>query len=64
MPTAAKPADPLFDQPYEPSNPEAEAAWDKKVAAPAPRGGLSAYIKPKKKVAALFGAKPPATSDN
>jgi hypothetical protein len=39
-----------------PSNPEAEPAWDKKAAAPAPRG-LSPYIKPKKKVAALFGAK-------
>ncbi len=59
----AKPADPLFDQPYEPSNPEAEPAWDKKAAVPAPRGGLSAYIKPKKKVAALFGAKKPAADE-
>ena len=55
--TPPKPADPLFDQPYEPSNPEAQpAAWEQKAGAPAPRG-LSPYIKPKKKVAALFGAK-------
>ena len=52
----AAPADPLFDQPYVPSNPEAAPAWESKPATPAPRG-LSPYIKPKKKVAALFGAK-------
>ena len=52
----ARPSDPLFDRPYEPSNPEAEPSWEKKPAGPAPRG-LSPYIKPKKKVAALFGAK-------
>ena len=52
----ARPSDPLFDRPYEPSNPEAEASWEKKPAGPAPRG-ISPYIKPKKKVAALFGAK-------
>ena len=50
------PADPLFDKPYEPADPAAEPAWERKPAAPAPRG-LSPYIKPKKKVAALFGAK-------
>ncbi|MFT3664765.1 DEAD/DEAH box helicase [Piscinibacter sp.] len=52
----ARPADPLFDQPYVPSNTEAKPEWEQKAAAPVPRG-LSAYIKPKKKVAALFGAK-------
>ncbi|MBS0436409.1 MAG: DEAD/DEAH box helicase [Proteobacteria bacterium] len=52
----ARPADPLFDQPYVPSAPEVKPAWDQKAATPAPRG-LSPYIKPKKKVAALFGAK-------
>jgi len=57
-PTPA-PRDPFFDQPYVPSANAEEPLWDKKAApAPAPaRGGLSAYIKPKKKVAALFGAK-------
>ncbi|TMH05175.1 MAG: DEAD/DEAH box helicase, partial [Betaproteobacteria bacterium] len=51
--------DPFFDQPYVPNANAEEPLWDKKAApaaAPA-RSGLSAYIKPKKKVAALFGAK-------
>ena len=52
-----RPSDPLFDRPYEPSVSEAPAAWEQKPATPTPRGGLSSYIKPKKKVAALFGAK-------
>ncbi|MBS0442429.1 MAG: DEAD/DEAH box helicase [Proteobacteria bacterium] len=52
----ARPADPLFDQPYVPSAPEVKPAWDQKAATPAPRGH-SPYIKAKKKVAALFGAK-------
>jgi superfamily II DNA/RNA helicase len=47
------PSDPFFDQPYVASGSEAEAAWEQKTPA-APRG-LSLYIKPKKKVAALFG---------
>ncbi len=55
-PAPSKPADPLFDQPYVPSSADTAPAWDQKAAAPAPRG-LSPYIKPKKKVAALFGAK-------
>jgi len=57
VPRAAA-SDPFFDQPYVASNPEAEPAWDKKAptATAAPRG-LSPYIKPKKKVAALFGAR-------
>jgi ATP-dependent RNA helicase RhlE len=50
--------DPFFDKPYEPSS-GTDAAWDQKavVSAPAARA-LSPNIKPKKKVAALFGAKP------
>ena len=52
----ARPADPLFDQPYVPSAPEVKPAWDQKAATPAPRGH-SPYIKATKKVAALFGAK-------
>jgi ATP-dependent RNA helicase RhlE len=49
------PSDPFFDKPYEPSATAAEAAWESK-APTAPRG-LSPNIKPKKRVAALFGAK-------
>jgi len=51
--------DPLFDRPYEAKSADEAPAWDKKDTAPAsaPRG-LSANIKAKKKVAALFGAKP------
>ncbi|MEP7058016.1 MAG: DEAD/DEAH box helicase, partial [Caldimonas sp.] len=51
------PRDPFFDQPYEPSAAASEAAWERK-APPAPRG-ISPNIKPKRKVAALFGAKVP-----
>ncbi len=49
--------DPFFERPYE-SSTTAEPAWEVKAAAsaPAPRG-LSPNIKPKHKVAALFGAK-------
>src|SRR5438093_3582987 len=55
---APAPRDPSFDQPYVPSANAQDPLWEKKAPAPAPaRGGLSAYIKPKKKVAALFGAK-------
>jgi ATP-dependent RNA helicase RhlE len=50
------PSDPFFDKPYEASASEAEPAWEKRGSAPANRG-LSPNIKPKKKVAALFGAK-------
>ncbi|MCW5666893.1 MAG: DEAD/DEAH box helicase [Piscinibacter sp.] len=54
---APKPAtDQFFDKPYEPPADAPKPAWDQKPASPAPRG-LSPYIKPKKKVAALFGAK-------
>jgi superfamily II DNA/RNA helicase len=48
-------ADPFFDKPYEPST-TAEPAWDAKAgAAPVPTRGLSPNIKPKRRVAALFG---------
>ena len=49
------PSDPFFDRPYEPTAASAEAAWESK--APAAPRGLSPNIKPKKRVAALFGAK-------
>jgi superfamily II DNA/RNA helicase len=56
---APAPQDPFFDKPYEPSAPADKPAWER---APAPAASaaksLSPYIKPKKKVAALFGAKP------
>ena len=54
-PAPRSPSDPFFDQPYEPSATAAEPAWEKR-AGPAGRG-LSPNIKPKKKVAALFGGK-------
>src|SRR6185437_2735549 len=55
---ARPPADPFFDKPYEPSDPGAEPAWEKRSSVPTGRG-LSPNIKPKKKVAALFGTKLP-----
>ena len=64
-PRAAGPrasSDPFFDKPYEPSAPEAEPAWERKT--PATPRGLSPNIKPKRKVAALFGAKQPAEADS
>jgi superfamily II DNA/RNA helicase len=48
-------ADPFFDQPYEPAAVGTAPAWEAKAAS-APRS-ISPNIKPKKKVAALFGAK-------
>lgn len=51
------PVDPFFDKPYEPSQPNAEPSWESN-GTPAPRG-MSPNIKPKKRVAALFGAKQP-----
>ncbi len=50
-------SDPFFDRPYEAST-SGEAPWEAKAATPsAAVRGLSANIKPKRKVAALFGAK-------
>ena len=54
-PRQQAPQDPFFDRPYEASADGAEPAWENKTPA-APRG-LSPNIKPKRKVAALFGAK-------
>jgi ATP-dependent RNA helicase RhlE len=54
------PQDPFFDKPYEP-DPSADPVWEDKDAAPAQPGnggassGLSRFIKPKRKVAALLG---------
>ncbi len=53
------PHDPFFDKPYEAAA-DARPSWDNPVA-PAKRA-VSANIKPKKKVAALFGAKPAESS--
>ena len=51
--------DPFFDKPYEPTESTDTPAWDNKASAPTPAvRGLSPNIKPKKKVAALFGGKP------
>lgn len=53
---AAPSADPLFDRPYEPTTGAGEAAWEQKGAsATVPSGGLSRFIKPKRKVASLLG---------
>ncbi len=51
----AAPRDPLFDQPYESTAaPDAQPAWETAAKANPSRSGVSANIKPKKKVAALF----------
>ena len=51
---AAAPRDPFFDQPYESSvAPDTQPAWEAAAKAN-PQRGVSANIKPKKKVAALF----------
>jgi superfamily II DNA/RNA helicase len=56
--SATRPSsDPFFDKPYEPSASQAEPSWERKTPV-APRG-ISPNIKPKRKVAALFGAKVP-----
>jgi len=55
--------DPFFDKPYEPQAGEAPAAWDKMDAnavadagsGSGSGGGLSRFIKPKRKVASLLG---------
>ena len=48
--------DPFFDQPYEATATasDAQAAWDSAAKASPARSGVSANIKPKKKIAALF----------
>jgi superfamily II DNA/RNA helicase len=52
---APAPHDPFFDQPYEPSvAADAQPVWEAAVKGGSARSGVSANIKPKKKVAALF----------
>jgi len=61
--TAPRNSDPFFDKPYEPSTASSEApAWESTANAPSAGKAISANIKPKKKVAALFGAKVAETS--
>ena len=49
------PRDPFFDQPYESSaSSDAQPAWEAAAKTNPARSGVSANIKPKKKVAALF----------
>src|SRR6478735_8967620 len=56
---AQAPKDPFFDQPYQPPERETAANWE---ASAKPAGGrMSANIKPKRKVAALFKAEQPVT---
>jgi len=50
-------SDPFFDKPYEPAAGNAEPAWEKRATTVG--RGVSPNIKPKKKVAALFGGKVP-----
>lgn len=57
------PADPFFDQPYAPSlPPEAKPTWEAQPKVAVSKG-LSAYIKPRRKVAALFSAPQPESAD-
>jgi len=49
---APAPRDPFFDKPYEPSSAETPPVWESQR--PATRPGVSANIKTKRKVAALF----------
>ena len=52
---AAAPRDPFFDQPYDSAAAaDAQPAWEAAAKATPARSGMSANIKPKKKVAALF----------
>ena len=53
VPKAA--SDPFFDQPYQASSNVEPPAWETKTSVPA--RGISPNIKPKKKVAALFGVR-------
>ena len=56
-PAQAIATDPFFDRPYEASASSEAPAWEKAAAVPIARG-VSPNIKPKRRVAALFGAKP------
>ena len=58
------PADPFFDQPYEPSVAQGDKpAWEAQAKTSTAPKGLSAYIRPKRKVAALFKPVVPESSD-
>jgi superfamily II DNA/RNA helicase len=55
-PRRHEPRDPFFDRPYEPAEGSTDASWEQKEpTAAAASGGLSRFIKPKRKVAALLG---------
>jgi hypothetical protein len=57
----AAPRDPFFDQPYEPVvASDAQPAWEASAKASPARSGVSANIKPKKKIAALFKTASPS----
>ena len=55
-PVRSAPRDPFFDQPYEASSSEAAPAWEASVQTRPGARSISANIKPKRKVAALFSA--------
>ncbi len=59
------PTDPFFDRPYEATSTQTPA-WEAKSVVPAPAvsRSLSPNIKPKRQVAALFGAKSPAEHES
>ncbi|KAF1042879.1 DEAD/DEAH box helicase [Xylophilus sp.] len=65
-PRGRAPQDPFFDQPYQASTDAATPAWDAMSSRTAtPRAGMSANIKPRRKVAALFKpAALPATTEH
>jgi superfamily II DNA/RNA helicase len=54
--SAGTAADPFFDRPYEPSVTAGTPAWEQ-GAPSAAQPGASLHLKPRKKIAALFGAK-------
>jgi superfamily II DNA/RNA helicase len=56
---AAAPRDPFFDKPYEPSAVAAAPTWEAAPKAAGTGRGISANIKPRRKVAALFKAPQP-----
>ena len=58
---APRMADPFFDKPYEAQQRDEAPAWEQTPRRVATRPGLSANIRPKRTVAALFR---PAASEN
>jgi ATP-dependent RNA helicase RhlE len=61
-PRQQAPRDPFFDKPYESTLPaEARPAWEEAAKSGASRSPVSANIKPKKKVAALFKTAAPSS---